>query len=171
MALIWCEDLVQQGISEKVALVVNFLGAFLCGFILAYIRSWRLALALSSILPCIGITGALMNKAISKYTQLSLKHVAKGGSIAEEVIATIRTAHAFGTQKTLSALYDAEIEESHKVESKAAVWHGCALGVFFFVIYSAYALAFSFGTTLIRRRQGLLFEILFICSIADLLYS
>jgi len=62
-------DLVQQGISEKVALVVHFLGAFLCGFILAFSRSWRLAFALSTILPCIGITGALMNKARFKYIQ------------------------------------------------------------------------------------------------------
>jgi ATP-binding cassette, subfamily B (MDR/TAP), member 1 len=55
--------------SEKVALVVSFLSAFVTGFVLAYIRSWRLALALSSILPCIGITGSVMNKAISKYMQ------------------------------------------------------------------------------------------------------
>lgn len=62
-------DLVQQGISEKVALVVNFLAAFLTGFILAYARSWRLALAQSSILPCILITGTIMNKFLSIYAQ------------------------------------------------------------------------------------------------------
>lgn len=55
--------------SEKVALVVNFISAFLTGFILAYSRSWRLALAMSSILPCIGMTGAVMNKFVSKYMQ------------------------------------------------------------------------------------------------------
>jgi ATP-binding cassette subfamily B (MDR/TAP) protein 1 len=62
-------DLVQQGISEKVALTVSFISAFFTGFILAYIRSWRLALAMSSILPCIGITGAVMNKFVSRYMQ------------------------------------------------------------------------------------------------------
>jgi len=62
-------DLVQQGISEKVPLVVGFLSAFVTGFVLAYIRNWRLALAMSSILPSIAISGALMNKFIIKYTQ------------------------------------------------------------------------------------------------------
>jgi ATP-binding cassette subfamily B (MDR/TAP) protein 1 len=62
-------DLVQQGMSEKVALVVNFIAAFVTGFVLAYARSWRLALALTAILPCIGITGAFMNKFLSKYMQ------------------------------------------------------------------------------------------------------
>ena len=59
----------QQGISEKVALVVHFIAAFVTGFILAYARSWRLALSLTAILPCIGITGAFMNKFLSKYMQ------------------------------------------------------------------------------------------------------
>lgn len=82
-------------------------------------------------------------------TRISLKHVAEGGSVAEEVISTIRTAQAFGTQKILAELYDSHIEQSHVVDVKAAVVHGCGLSVFFFVIYSAYALAFSFGTTLL----------------------
>lgn len=142
--------LVQQGMSEKVALVVNFLAAFVCGFVLAYSRSWRLALAMSSILPCIAITGGTMNKFISTYMQLSLKHVANGGTLAEEVISTVRTAQAFGTQKILSGLYDVHVNQSLLVDMKAAVWHGGGLAVFFFVIYSAYALAFSFGTTLIN---------------------
>ncbi|RDB18091.1 Leptomycin B resistance protein pmd1 [Hypsizygus marmoreus] len=141
--------LVQQGMSEKVALVVNFSAAFVTGFALAYARSWRLALALSSILPCIAITGGSMNKAISQYMQLSLKHVAEGGSLAEEVISTVRTAQAFGNQTVLSKLYDVHIDRSRKVDLKAAIWHGGGLAVFFFVIYSAYGLSFSFGTTLI----------------------
>ena len=62
-------DLVQQGISEKIALSVSFVSAFLTGFIMAYIRSWRLALALTTIIPCIGITGGVMNKFVSKYMQ------------------------------------------------------------------------------------------------------
>lgn len=62
-------DLVQQGMSEKVALAISYISAFFTGFVLAYIQSWRLALAMSSILPCIAITGAVMNKFVSKYMQ------------------------------------------------------------------------------------------------------
>jgi hypothetical protein len=82
-------DLIQQGISEKVALCAQFLGAFATGFIctldpsfgnfaqdesadallllVAYARSWRLSLAMTSILPCIAITGGIMQKFVSKY--------------------------------------------------------------------------------------------------------
>jgi ATP-binding cassette subfamily B (MDR/TAP) protein 1 len=87
----------------------------------------------------------VLNSPIKAYLKkfslrLSLKHVADGGSLAEEVISTVRTAQAFGTQATLSTLYDTHIDESRKVDLKAAIWHGGGLAVFFFVIYSAYAL-------------------------------
>lgn len=85
---------------------------------------------------------------------LSLGHIAEGGSVAEEVISTIRTAQAFGTQGILSRLYDGHVRQAHEVELKAAIWHGCGLATFFFIIYSAYALAFDFGTTLIIRGEG-----------------
>lgn len=129
--------------------MVQFSAAFVTGFVIAYVRSWRLALALSSILPCIAISGTLMNKFVSKYMQRSLQHVAEGGSVAEEVISTIRTAKAFGTQNILASIYDSHILKAHIVDVKSAVIHGCGLSVFFFVIYSAYALAFQFGTTLV----------------------
>ena len=62
-------DLVQQGISEKVPLAVSLLAAFVTGFTLAYVRNWRLALALSSILPCIMVIGGFMFRALTKYIQ------------------------------------------------------------------------------------------------------
>jgi ATP-binding cassette, subfamily B (MDR/TAP), member 1 len=62
-------DLVQQGLSEKVPLVVGFFSAFVTGFVLALIRNWRLALAMSTIIPCIGISGGLMNKFLIIYMQ------------------------------------------------------------------------------------------------------
>lgn len=83
-----------------------------------------------------------------------MKHVAEAGSLAEEVISTVRTAQAFGTQAILASLYDVFIGKSRKVDMKAAIWHGGGLAIFFFVIYSAYALAFDFGTTLINREDA-----------------
>ena len=98
-----------------------------------------------------------MNKLMSKYMQfvsfllsslphphpplrLALQHVALGGTLAEEVISTVRTAHAFGTQKTLAGIYDVHVQAALVVDAKTAIVNGAGLGVFFFVIYSAYAL-------------------------------
>ena len=86
--------------------------------------------------------------------RLSLQFIADGGSLAEEVISTVRTAQAFGTQTILSSLYDVHVEKSLGVDIKGATWHGAGLAFFFFVIYASYGLAFHFGTTLIIQGHG-----------------
>ncbi|KAI6014671.1 ste6-like protein [Pisolithus marmoratus] len=145
--------LVQQGISEKVAVVVNCLSAFFTGFILAYCQSWRLALAITSIVPCIGVTSAIIQRFLAKHTQekgMALQCVAESGTIAEEVISTVRTAQAFGSQRVLGSLFNKKIDSIRPLNKKSAILHGCGMGVLFFIMYSAYALAFNFGTTLIN---------------------
>ncbi|KAF9444209.1 P-loop containing nucleoside triphosphate hydrolase protein [Macrolepiota fuliginosa MF-IS2] len=143
--------LVQEGISEKVAMAAQFTGSFIAGFVLAYTQSWRLALAMTSILPCIAITGALMGKFMTRYTQMSTDGVASAGTITEEAISTIRTAKAFGIQSHLGALFDDKVTKAGYSDMKLAITQGLALASFFFVNYAAYGLAFSFGTTLINR--------------------
>ncbi|EAU81372.2 hypothetical protein CC1G_11629 [Coprinopsis cinerea okayama7 len=94
-----------------VALTVSFVAAFVTGFILAYAQSWRIAPAMSSILPCMTIAGDVMNKFISA-----------------QVIGTVRTAaQAFGTQRILSGQYDNHVNKALTVDLKSASWHGSGL--------------------------------------------
>ena len=46
----------------------NFVSSFSVGFVLAYAHCWRLALAMSSIHPLVGVTGVIMTRLMSKYT-------------------------------------------------------------------------------------------------------
>ena len=102
-------------------------------------RAWREVRAISEV--------AVWNPSPKRAERLIAELVSEGsrarlaGSLAEEVISTVRTAHAFGTQAVLSGLYDVFIGKARKVDMSAAVWHGGGLAIFFFVIYSAYALA------------------------------
>ncbi|KAJ6452145.1 P-loop containing nucleoside triphosphate hydrolase protein [Mycena vitilis] len=147
-------NLVQQGISEKVALCVFFVSGFISGFVLAFVRSWRMALVLSTMLPFMMLTGGIMGKLVGKYTEDSLKHVAEGGTLAEETISTIRTAHAFGTQEALATLYDAFIFKARMVDLRSSTITGFGIGTFYFAIFSSYALAFSYGVTLVNRGEA-----------------
>lgn len=161
-----------------------------------YARSWRLALAMTSIIPCVGVAGALMGIFESKYemyvTQEALdslhmrlqldmalsffslgsQHISNGGSFAEEVISTIRTAQvrlrhapretcsigldsqAFGTQQRLASKYDTHMTQAYRLNLKAAIFRAGGLSFFFFAIFSSYGLAFSFGTTLLLQGHG-----------------
>ena len=66
--------------------------------------------------------------------------MAEAGSLAEEVISTVRTAQAFGTQAVLAGLYDVFIGKARHADMKQAIWNGGGLALFFFVPYSAYGL-------------------------------
>lgn len=56
--------------------------------------------------------------------RLSRDAVAEGGTLAEEVIATVRTAQAFGTQAKLGALYDDNVRKALAVDARAAIFQG-----------------------------------------------
>lgn len=92
-----------------------------------------------------------MQKFMIKHQTASLGAIAKAGTIAEEVISSIRTAQAFGAQKPLAYLFDTHIAKAVKVGSNGANVHALGLAAMFFVIYSGYALAFFFGGRLVGR--------------------
>ena len=73
-----------------------------------------------------------------------MKETADGGSLAEEVISTIRTAQAFGTQPILEGMYNKFVARALTVDLKAARWKSGGIAVFFFIIYSAYSLGQPF---------------------------
>ncbi|CAO1635906.1 unnamed protein product [Parajaminaea phylloscopi] len=156
--------LIQEGISDKVPMSVMFIATFVTGFIVAYVKSWKLALALSSIIPCIILAGAAMNVFVTRWHQLELEYVAHGGSLAEEALSTVRTAKAFGAEHRLVELYDESNKLTTKQGNRKALAQGVGLGVFFFVIYSGYALAFYFGSKLIASGEiapGVVINVIF----------
>lgn len=50
-------------------MVLRHIASFVTGFVLAYSRSWKLALAMTSIVPVLGATGAAMDIFIARYMQ------------------------------------------------------------------------------------------------------
>ncbi|KAL1409886.1 GTPase-activating protein [Vanrija albida] len=146
--------LVQVAISEKIPIALSFLATFITGFALAYARSPRLAGALTSILPVIIITGSIMFMTMTKFTTKSLSHVGKAGTLAEEVVSSIRTVHAFGTGHALGHRFDEEIDLSRKAGIKGSAIEGTGLSVMFFAIYAAYALAFVYGGVLVAQGKA-----------------
>lgn len=58
-----------------------------------------------------------MNKFMSEYRRLMLIQTAEGGTLAEEVISSVRNTHAFGTQKKLTDMYDVSNQKVNSTSS------------------------------------------------------
>ncbi|WVQ95699.1 hypothetical protein IAU59_002798 [Kwoniella sp. CBS 9459] len=146
--------LVQEGTSEKIALIVQYLATFVTGFVLAFARSWRLALACSAILPVIITVGGIMSFAMAKHGTGALEHIAKSGTLAEEVIGSIRTVQAFGKQTVLANLFNKHIDRSAKSGKSGSLIEAAGIATMFFAIYSAYSLAFFYGGILVTQGRA-----------------
>ena len=99
-------NLVQDGISEKIGLTLTAVSTFVTAFVIAFVKYWRLTLILSATMLSIVAVMGLGSTFIIKYNKQSLESYALGGSVAEEVISSIRNATAFSTQDKLARQYE-----------------------------------------------------------------
>ena len=111
-------NLVQDGLSEKIALTLTALATFFTAFIIGFIKYWKLTLILSSTIFAITLIMGTGSRFIIKYNKKSLESYGLAGSVAEEVISSIRNATAFNTQDKLARQYDAHLQEAEKWGTK-----------------------------------------------------
>jgi ATP-binding cassette subfamily B (MDR/TAP) protein 1 len=75
------------------------------------------------------IFGALMFVVMKNVAKVSLEAVAKGGTLAEEVIGSIRTVQAFGTTTILGKKYTEFIDRSGRAQMKGSPIEGGGLAI------------------------------------------
>lgn len=138
-------NLVQDGISEKVALTLTALATFFSAYIIGFIKYWKLTLILTSSIVAIFLTMAILGQFIVKYNKLSLASYAEGGTVAEEVLSSIRNAIAFGTQDKLAKQYDKHLDTAEKAGFRTKALTGSMIGMLMCYVYLTYALAFWLG--------------------------
>ena len=152
---------------------MQYFATFITGFVLAFIRGPILALSLSSILLVIGLVGVFMHRFMSAWNLTVLDAVARGGTLAEEVVGSVRTAQAFDTVSVLMKKFEVYMNIMRKNGKKLALVEGLGVGTMckpvlvssrshsmltlgdaVFSIYSAYALAFFFGGILVATQPN-----------------
>uniref|UniRef100_A0A8U7MU47 ABC-type xenobiotic transporter n=1 Tax=Corvus moneduloides TaxID=1196302 RepID=A0A8U7MU47_CORMO len=140
---------INEGIGDKMGLLVQSLTTFVVGFIVGLIRGWKLTLVILAVSPVLGLSAALWAKVLSAFTDKEQAAYAKAGAVAEEVLAAIRTVIAFGGQEKEIKRYHKNLEDAKRIGIRKAITANISMGAAFLLIYASYALAFWYGTTLI----------------------
>jgi ATP-binding cassette, subfamily B (MDR/TAP), member 1 len=126
-------NLVQDAISEKVALTLTAIATFLSAFVIGFATFWKLTLILISTVVLIVMVMGTGSSFIVKFSKKSLESYALGGTIAEEVVSSIRNATAFSTQNKLARQYDTHLIEAQRwslrVKFAIAIMMGCMMTV------------------------------------------
>ncbi|KAI7900844.1 putative ABC transporter protein [Cokeromyces recurvatus] len=145
-------QLIQDGISEKFGLLVMCIGQFIAGFVVAFIKGWRLAVIILATLPVLGGVGGAMGYFITKYTLKAQDSYADAGSVAEQVFAGIRTVYSFSLQKRFATLYEEKLQKAMKTGIRRGQVLGFGFGSFMFVLFATYGLSFWYGAKLTREK-------------------
>ncbi|NXH11661.1 MDR1 protein, partial [Bucco capensis] len=140
---------INEGIGDKIGLLVQSLTTFVTGFVVGLIRGWKLTLVILAVSPVLGLSAAIWAKVLSAFTDKEQSAYAKAGSVAEEVLAAIRTVIAFGGQEKEIKRYCKNLEEAKQIGIRKAITSNISIGVAFLLVYASYALAFWYGTTLV----------------------
>lgn len=127
-------NLIQDGISQKVALTLQSISTFITAFVIGFVVYWKLTLILTSTVIAISATFGIGSIFLVMWTKKALDAYASGGTIAEETFSSIRNAVAFGTEDKLSKQYDKSLIAAEKEGRKNRIALGCMIGSLFMFI-------------------------------------
>ncbi|KAG8532088.1 GTPase-activating protein [Bacidia gigantensis] len=153
-------NLVQDGISEKVALTITGISTFVTAFIIAFVKYWKLTLILTSTIFSIVAIMAGGSSFIIRYNKQSLESYALGGSVAEEVISSIRNATAFSTQEKLARQYDEHLKRAEIWGLKLKISLSLMIGGMMTIVYLNYGLSFWQGSRFLVAGEMSLSDVL-----------
>ncbi|PVU93215.1 hypothetical protein BB559_003386, partial [Furculomyces boomerangus] len=147
-------SLIQDGIGVKASYMVQYLTTFVGGFVIAFVRGYKMALVIVSLVPLIGLIATIMGKNVSKLTKQVQDHYAKSGAIANEVLSSMRTVMAFNGQKRELQRFDENNAKAGNSEILKARFLSLGLAGIFAMIYVMYSLGFWYGAKIIRDGQS-----------------
>ncbi|OMO70562.1 hypothetical protein CCACVL1_18801 [Corchorus capsularis] len=138
---------------EQMAHFIHHVCTFICGYVVGFLRSWKVSLVVFSVTPLMMFCG-IAYKAI--YGGLAAKEEAsyrRAGTIAEQAISSIRTVFSFVAEDNLAARYAESLAKSKPLGAKLGFAKGAGMGVIYLVTYSTWALAFWYGSLLVARGE------------------
>uniref|UniRef100_A0A8C0VWC0 Bile salt export pump n=1 Tax=Cyanistes caeruleus TaxID=156563 RepID=A0A8C0VWC0_CYACU len=151
---------INEAIADQVAVFIQRITTFVCGFLLGFVSGWKLTLVIIAVSPLLGIGAA-----VAKLTGRELKAYAKAGAVADEVLSSIRTVAAFGGEKKEVERYDKNLVFAQHWGIRKGVIMGLFTGYMWFIIFLSYALAFWYGSKLVLEEDeyspGTLLQVFF----------
>ncbi|RAL07933.1 ABC transporter ATP-binding protein [Aspergillus homomorphus CBS 101889] len=171
---------IRSGTSEKVGIVLASLSFFVTAYIVAFIKDWKLAAELLSLIPAYFLMSFIGSHYIEKYSSAMSDYAATAASIASEALNNIVVVQAFGANTRLEQKFAGALKSAETQGLKKATAVGIQAGFLYFIAYSANGLAFWQGAKQVAAHVrdgtsgisvGAVFTVIFILVEATLLLS
>ncbi|KAK4427430.1 ABC transporter B family member 19 [Sesamum alatum] len=144
---------IQEVMAEKMAHFVHHVFTFICGYIVGFLKSWKVSLAVFAVTPLTMGCGIAYKAIYGGLTAKEEGSYRRAGSIAQQAISSIRTVISFVAEDTLAEKYADFLKKSVPLGAKLGFAKGAGIGVIYLVTYSTWALAFWYGSLLVSHKE------------------
>ncbi|KAK4395040.1 ABC transporter B family member 19 [Sesamum angolense] len=144
---------IQEVMAEKMAHFVHHIFTFICGYVVGFLKSWKVSLAVLAVTPLTMGCGIAYKAIYGGLTAKEEGSYRRAGSIAEQAISSIRTVISFVAEDALAEKYADFLKRSVPLGAKLGFAKGAGIGVIYLVTYSTWALAFWYGSLLVSRKE------------------
>ena len=141
------EDLnkMQEGMGEKLGMILRFISTGLTAFIYPFLQNWLLSLVLLSLVPILIIMGVVLGRIMTTVTRDEIDNYGAAGAVAEDVLSAMRTVMAYGGQEKELKRYSAELNSARKNTFIRGTLTATAMGLVFGLIYGTYSFGLWYG--------------------------
>jgi ATP-binding cassette subfamily B (MDR/TAP) protein 1 len=143
----------QVGVSEKLAISIQFSVLIVTAYVIAFKYSWQLTLASSSVLLFVSVVYGILIPLFVKL-QKNMEHAeGKATTVASEALGAIRMIKACGAEERMSSKFGGWVQETKRRGLKMSPATAMQMSPVFFAIYANFALTFWFGVRLYSQHH------------------
>ncbi len=140
---------VRNMVTLRLGTVVNVGANVITGFVIAFVRGWRIALLLLGVFPLMCLSGFAQFMFVMGLGSATKEAMEGAGRVVTESVASIRTLASFNGERALLARFDAAINKAEKVGIRTAHFAGAGFGISNFFLFGSYGLIIWYGGKLI----------------------
>ncbi|XP_031402386.1 ABC transporter B family member 4-like isoform X2 [Punica granatum] len=144
--------LIQDAMGEKVGKFIQLIATFTGGFIIAFLKGWRLTLVMLSSIPLLVLSGAVLSITVGKLASRGQAAYSVAAAVAEQTIGSIRTVASFTGEKMAMAKYDESVTRAYKSDVQEGIAAGLGFGMVMSIVFCTYALTVWYGGKMILEK-------------------
>ncbi|KAL1914580.1 uncharacterized protein VTP21DRAFT_8111 [Calcarisporiella thermophila] len=143
--------IIQDGLSERIGLLLKHISHAISSFTIAFYLGWRLTIALLAIVPMLIFSGYAFAQVLKVQTEKVQNAYSMAGFLMEQSVSGIRTVAAFSMQKHLVDLFNSYLNVAYQAGIRRAIKVGIFMGLVIFMNYCAYSYGFWYSARLISQ--------------------
>ncbi|KAJ4733898.1 ABC transporter B family member 11 [Rhynchospora pubera] len=150
---------VRRLVGDTLALMVQCLATLICGFLVAMIANWELALIITVVIPLVGLQGYAQVKFLKGFSADAKVMYEEASQVASDAVSSIRTVASFCAEKRIMETYDRKCEASMNQGVRTGWVGGLGFGFSFLMLYLTYALCFYVGGKFVDQGKATFTEV------------